>query len=71
MSDMLWYWDACVTQESPPSGKRDVEGPGEQRNSDRSSPDVMHESEESEESDPEPQLWARDVSAVHTVHTVH
>lgn len=37
-----------MKQESPPSGKRDVEDPGEQ-----SSPDVMHETEESEESDQE------------------
>lgn len=40
-------------QENPPSGKRDVEDSGEQRNSDRSSPDVMRESDESDDSEQE------------------
>ncbi|XP_042590732.1 hematopoietically-expressed homeobox protein hhex-like [Cyprinus carpio] len=42
-----------LKQENPPSSKRDVEDSGEQRNSDRSSPDVMRESEESEDSEQE------------------
>ncbi|RXN08758.1 hematopoietically-expressed homeobox HHEX [Labeo rohita] len=42
-----------LKQENPPSGKRDVEDSGEQRNSDRSSPDVMRESDESDDSEQE------------------
>lgn len=64
----VWCLDVCE-QENPASGKRDSEDSGEQRNSDRSSPDAMRESEVSEDSDQEldieedsqlsitPQLW--------------